>query len=996
MLIPKDYPKLRKARAAVTRCSLFARDLVRLAGMPAANTADLESLTSQLPQVLRQPAGAWLTSLLEQDANALRDAAAAGIETAALVNMAAVSEFAGRILLRHWPWFIECASDGGLARVPQPDWQSLSQDADEPEFLRQLRVVRNRCLLQILWRKLNSNAELAETLASLSGLADNLIAACDSFVRRQLVARCGDLLDSAGQPMPLIILAMGKLGGRELNFSSDVDLIFLFPEDGESEGPKRLSAQEFFTRLTRRVVNLLEESTADGFVYRVDTRLRPFGDSGPPVVSFAGLESYLLNHGRNWERYAFIKSRVIVPAVRDDHVATLRNELIEPFVYRRYLDYGIFESLRDMKAMITKEVQRREMARNIKLGPGGIREIEFIVQSLQLVRGGSIRGLRSRELGVALNELQKTRGLGRVAGNRLRDAYAFLRRLENFLQGIRDQQVHDLPADAIDQARLALAMGFDDWQGLATETERQRQVVSEQFAAVAFRGESDERTPELRAEFASLCANDASPEEWSAVFAQHDYTDADQLAEAMTAFMQARATKQLDTTASRRLQQLLPDMLSLLRERPQAARSLQRLLNILTQVLRRSAYVALLNENAGALQRLVAVCENSAYLADEIARFPLLLDELLDPGQHSVVQSAESLRDDLSERLAVLGETDSERRVELLSQFQRASLFRIAASDFGGELPIMKVSDRLTDLAEIVLSEALEIAWRDLAERFGEPRFNEDGENRAAGMGVIAYGKLGGIELSYGSDLDLVFLHNSRGDAQLTNGAKAVDNSMFFARLARRLTHFLTTQTGSGALYDVDTRLRPSGRSGLLVTSVEAFERYQRENAWTWEHQALLRARPVAGHAGVARDFERIRTDTLVARVNRETLRHDVVEMRAKMRGQLDKSSKQQFDLKQGTGGIGDIEFLVQFLVLQNAGSHPAVIHYPDNIRQLGTLGRSGCLPRDEVMRLQDIYRSYRLRLHQLLLDEQPPLLPATDFVAEREWIAALWQRILG
>jgi [glutamine synthetase] adenylyltransferase / [glutamine synthetase]-adenylyl-L-tyrosine phosphorylase len=955
-------------------------------------------LPGALPAPLRPAVSLWLERLAERHPDAAAGLEAAGLDPDQLLQFVAISEFAGQQLLRHWPWFTGIAASGDLHAAPQPDWQLLSQEANEADFKQQLRILRNRSLTHILWRKLHGNAELDETLGSLSALADTLIAASEGYARRQLRSRFGDVLDSDGQHVPLVVLAMGKLGGRELNFSSDVDIIFLYPREGSSDGERSLTAQEYFTRLARRVVALLEESTADGFVYRVDTRLRPFGDSGPPVVSFAALESYLLNHGRSWERYAYVKSRVIVPAVTDATVDALRQELIEPFVYRRYLDFGIFESLRDMKSMISAEVQRREMARNIKLGPGGIREIEFIVQSLQLVRGGRVRGLRRRELRAALLALAESRGLPRAEASGLLESYAFLRRLENFIQAQRDQQTHDLPEAAEDQARVALAMGCADWPALEADIERHRAFVSERFAEVAFRGERsdhDGRGSELLAALTALCDTQADAATWQALLTRHEFRQAGEVATAISEFLQARSTQQADATARRRLTQLLPVMLLQLRTREQPAQTLRRLQNILAKVLRRSAYVALLLENRLALQRLIELCEKSAYLAEEIGRFPMLLDEMLDSRQYVAESSAETLRENLTERLASLGEVDSERRVELLGQFQRAAQFRIAAADFGGELPIMKVSDRLTDLAEIVLGEALTIAWRDLAERFGEPRFVENGENRAAGLGVIAYGKLGGIELSYGSDLDLVFLHNSRGSDQETNGAKALDNGMFFVRLARRLVHFLTIQTGTGALYDVDTRLRPSGKAGLLVTSVEAFERYQRENAWTWEHQALLRARPVAGHAGVARDFERIRADTLIGRVNRDSLRTDVAAMREKMRVQLDKSDAGQFDLKQGAGGIGDIEFLVQYLVLQNADKHPAVIHYPDNIRQLGTLGASGCLPRADVERLQDIYRRYRLRLHRLLLDEQKPYVPAAEFAAERAAVRALWQQYL-
>ena len=962
-------------------------------GIPAQAAPALE----RLPSALREPVTLWLARLDERAPGALPVAAGADPESfhEAMLRLVAASEYAAGWMLRDWQWFAAAAADGTFDRPPDLDGSAPDPGLDEAEFKAALRRLRHRSLVHVLWREIAGLAEVRETLESLSALADELIAASVRHAERQLREAHGAIPGPGGAPQPLVVVGMGKLGGRELNFSSDVDLVFLYPGGGDSDGRRPLPAQEYFARQAHRVVALLEDRTAEGFAYRVDTRLRPFGDSGPPVASFAALESYLLNHGRGWERYAWLKARVVEPA-GGETASRLASELIDPFVYRRYLDYGVFESLREMKALIQAEVERREMAQNIKLGPGGIREIEFIVQSLQLVRGGSVRALRTNSLPAALSQLAATRGMTRVDVAELTGAYAHLRRLENFLQAIRDQQLHELPADATDRARLALAMGERDWSGLAARTDRHRERVSAQFAAIAFRDDGKETTGGLADAVTARCEQGGDAADWQALLAHHGFAEPAALAAGIAGFLGRRAVLQADATARRRLHRLLPAVFDALSGRDDPVPILTRLLGILGQVLRRSAYLALLNENPAVLGRLIEVCERSAYLADEISRYPLLLDEMLDPRLYSAELSAALMRDDLAARLASLGDDDSERRVEVLGQFQRAALFRIAAADFAGELPVMKVSDRLTELAEVVLQEALEIAWRDLVERHGEPRFAVDGELRSAGLGVIAYGKLGGIELSYGSDLDLVFLHNSRGEDQETDGTKSLDNGMFFVRLARRLTHFLTTQTASGALYEVDTRLRPSGRAGLLVTSVDAFERYQRENAWTWEHQALLRARPVAGNAEVSREFERVRADTLIRGVNRDKLREEVKAMRAKMRASLDRSDEESFDLKQGEGGIGDIEFIVQYLVLDNAADHPAVIHYPDNIRQLGTLGAAGCLPLDDVSLLQDVYRRYRTALHRLLLDDRPPRLDAGEFAAERGRVAALWRRLLG
>ncbi len=952
---------------------------------------------AEMPAELQAVVSSWTDRLHEHSA----DLPSEEHDLQVLLHLVATSDFAARVLLREWAWFQAALTSGELSGLPQE--MPLRQFIDDLNFAgadavaikSRLRRFRNRRLLHILWRTIEGSGNLQESLASLSSLADCLIEGAVACSDHLLSPRFGQARNADGQEIPLVVLAMGKLGGRELNFSSDIDLIFLYREEGETDGPRTLSAHEYFTRRTRQIVALLDEVTADGFVYRVDTRLRPFGESGPPVTSFASLESYLLQHGRGWERYAYIKARVVSPSSDQATVRELMGDIIEPFVYRRYLDYGVFESLRDMKALISDEVQKRELSSNIKLGPGGIREIEFIAQSLQLVRGGSDQALRNPELQKVLPSLANGKGLSSSTVRGLLDAYTFLRKLENALQAIHDRQTHDVPQDAVDQLRLVLALNYSSWQALLDDLDTQRKEVSKHFDDLLFSADDKPAQPDLARALTTLWETGASAEQWRDVLQENEYREADLLAVTIARFATASVHRQIDATAQRRLGRFMPLLLLQLQHRKIPNLILERILKLLSQILRRSAYVSLLIENPAVLGRLVSLCEKSAYLAQEIARFPLLLDELLDPRLHSATITAANMREDLEQRANSIAATDSERQMEVLGQFQRANLFRIAVADHSGNLPIMKVSDCLTELAEIVLKRALDIAWADLVKKHGIPTFSTAHGERRAGFGVIAYGKLGSMELSYRSDLDLVFLHDSSGPKQNTDGDNPLDNSMFFGRLVRRLTHFLTVQTASGALYEVDTRLRPSGRSGLMVSTVEGFERYQEENAWTWEHQALLRSRPVAGSAIIAREFERIRSETLRHRVHREKLLEDVKSMRAKMRKQLDKSTADQFDLKQGAGGIGDIEFLVQYLVLKHASEHPAVIHYPDNIRQLGTLAAAGCLSESVVLRLQDIYKTYRLRLHRLALDEQPPLVANDAFPEEREFVGQVWEREL-
>jgi glutamate-ammonia-ligase adenylyltransferase len=917
---------------------------------------------------------------------------------APIARLLACSEFAGKILLREFPWLIENvasfsapANDGEMDQFV--DTVAVS-DAEISAVKSELRRFRNRFLLRVLWREVHQTADLNETLQQLSLLADRLLDAATRYGIKQLEPRYGQVRNVAGKVVPLVILGMGKLGGRELNFSSDIDVIFCYPEGGETDGRRSISAQEYFARLSRLVIALIDELTADGFVFRIDTRLRPFGDSGPPVVSFAALESYLLQHGRDWERYAYVKARIVGAQPPVEVADALNADLIRPFVYRRYLDYGVFESVREMQEMIAAEVRRRELADNVKLGPGGIREAEFIVQALQLVRGGSEPALQCRELQTVLPLLVSDRGISKSDAEDIGEAYRYLRRLENFIQAIRDQQTHDLPSNDVDRERLCLAMRYASWDQLLEDLDRHRDAISALFAAIAFRGRGDD-SPGQQA-FNELWESGANEKQWADELRELTGDRAETLAEKIVAFASSSITQQVDTVSAGRLRTFVPKLIERVAASDNPVSALSRTLSVTERILRRSAYLALLNENQGALSRLVDLCGQSQYIADRIARYPALLDELLDPANYSEGVTKDELTAELQRRLDSDETLDSEAQVQVIAQYQRAAMFRIAVADFNDRLPIMKVSDALTWLAEVVLEEALRVAWSDLTARHGSPHYVVDGVSHEAGFGIVAYGKLGGLELSYGSDLDIVFLHDATGEKQFTDGDSPLDNTMFFSRLVRRLVHFLTTQTGSGELYEIDTRLRPDGRSGLLVSNTEAFERYQEENAWTWEHQALLRARAVAGSDKIAREFERVRHKTLTNTVDRNKLRDDVIGMRRRMRKELDRSDKTLFDLKHGNGGIGDIEFLVQYLVLREASSDPDVIFYSDNIRQLDALIAGSILEKTAGERLQDIYRGYRLQLHRLVLDGQKALCDNDSFQSERDFVASIWRDWLG
>lgn len=903
----------------------------------------------------------------------------------ALPRVAACSDFFVAVLERH--------ADDLTARLVDPEPLEpdrlaerfdLSGCASEAEAMTVLRKVRQVEMARIAWRDLTGSADVEQSLADLSLLADCAIRASVAFATSVLEPRYGSAVLPDGACAPLLVLAMGKLGGCELNFSSDIDLVLLYP-DGARMQSAEVDVEEYFRRLAQLAMRLLDERTQDGFAFRVDTRLRPFGSSGPLVVSISALEAYLVRHGRDWERYAYIKARLVTG---QEFEAELFGEVLRPFVYRRYLDYGVFDALRQMKALISKEVARRDMADNVKLGPGGIREIEFIVQAEQIVRGGRDRRLQERSLLGVLPLLADTGQLDAAAASELRDAYRFLRRLENTLQAIGDQQTHKLPVSELDQARAAYALGAEDWDALVAQLAERRRAVEARFVETAS-GEQGSGT----AGEATLSWDTAwETGEFDEVLKEYDLEDraavADMLADLSTGASYAR----MDEPSRQRLAAVVSRIPAMLAVAPAPVETLKRVLPVLQAVARRSAYLALLNERPAALERLLAVARQSEFLVRQVVEHPMLLDELLDARIFEVPPSRAELAQMLEQAMRGASRDDIEARLDHLRHFQRAAVFRIAVADRIGNLPLMKVSDRLTDTAELVLGFALETARRELVQRHGQPMCGSADDRREAGFIVVAYGKLGGLELGYGSDLDVVFLHDSSGAEQETDGSNSVDNARFFVRLGQRLIHYLTIQTGSGKLYEIDTRLRPSGASGLLVSSMDAFHRYQREKAWVWEHQALLRSRSVAGPQRVRDAFEAERREILMHHVDRTKLKSEVERMRTRMRAELSGSGAGEFDLKQDPGGLADIEFLVDYWVLANAEFYPELVEFPDNIRQLEALERAGLVSADRCRRLIDIYIRIRERLHELALGDRGRVVSEEELAAEREWVTSLWE----
>jgi [glutamine synthetase] adenylyltransferase / [glutamine synthetase]-adenylyl-L-tyrosine phosphorylase len=937
---------------------------------------DLDSV----PQILRSQVEMWWERACAQQDFAAAYAGLSDALRAELPRVVAASEFVGATLIQDpqaLAWFDRCEQGGKQAwQVANLDYElRAANPSDSAAAPRLLREWRGREMLRIVWRDLAGRATLSDTLLDVSSLADACIrAACKAASGR----------DARAENEALIVIGMGKLGGRELNFSSDIDLVLLCPQSG---------SEEYFNRLGRDLIRLLDARTADGFVFRVDMRLRPFGDSGSLVVSLASLEDYLLEHGRDWERYAWIKARAIVGA---EAYASAYEECVRPFVYRRYLDFGVFESLRAMKALIVREVARRDLNQHVKLGPGGIREIEFIVQSMQLVRGGSDRRLQNASLLEVLPLLADSKLISAPVIAELQDAYLVLRKAENALQMMRDQQSHLLPEDEADRARLALAMNLADWPQAQQRIETARQNVARHFEDLLFGPPQSARRQEetgvawLDSDNVNIDAELANrglpPEQIAAV------------ASALKDFRDAASYRRLDEAGHRRLYVIIDRLLTVVGQKPDAATIVQRVLRVLDAIGARSSYLALLKEQPPALERLIEICAISGFLARQIADFPLLLDELIDAKAFDELPSRQGFVAQLKARTDRMPANDPERQVETLRQFQKVAVFTVALADLTSRLPLMRVSDRLTDIAELIIQCCMDLAWQQMTLAYGVPYCgDEEAELRPVAIAVAGYGKLGGLELGYASDLDLVFLHDSSGKIQATRGERGIDNSVFFLRLGQRIVHLLTMHSAAGRLYEVDMRLRPNGKGGFLMTGIDSFERYQREDAWIWEHQALLRARAVAGDAHLRAAFEAVRRGVLCDAVKRDRLRADVAEMRLRMRRELSKAGPGQFDMKQGAGGIADIEFLVQYWVLSEAQTHPQLLTYTDNVRQLEGLAAVGVLTRDTAQWLTDAYISYRTVLHHLSLEGQGErVVEAAPYAATRDRVREIWRATFG
>ena len=846
--------------------------------------------------------------------------------------------------------------------------------ADDEALKPALRRFKQRAYARLAARDLGGRAGLGEVTQSMTLIAEIAVAAALKTLNQTLQARYGRPLNDRGEAQELIVIGMGKLGGRDINVSSDIDLIFVYPDDGETQGTgdgaHQISNFDYFTRLGRGLINAIADITEHGQVFRVDMRLRPNGDSGPLVCSFEMLENYLIAQGREWERYAWIKARPLgeprAGAARWQELEAIRL----PFVFRKYLDFGAINAMRGLHAQIRREVARRDMAGNIKLGPGGIREIEFIAQVFQLIRGGRETQLQTRSTLEAL-ELLAQRGILAVETVReLTGAYSFLRRLEHRLQYLDDAQTHSLPDSVADQALIARAMNFASYEALAAELDDHRANVARHFEAVfADRHRADEACQQV------WQADGRESQEAS--LAGLGYGDAAAAARRLSELQQGARYQQMQASVRERFDALVPRVIEACAAMPNPDATLSRSLDILEAIDRRATYFELLLEYPRALARVAELASASAWAARYIQQHPLLLDELLDARLLEATPDWPAFQSQLAAALAAV-EPDSEEQMEIMRNAHHAQVVRLLAQDVSGLLRLETLSDHLSALADIMLELTLACVWRKLPKRHREaPRF-----------AIISYGKLGGKELGYASDLDLIFLFDDSDDT-----------AQLYARLAMRISTWISSRTPAGILFETDLRLRPNGDSGLIVISVEAFRKYQFESAWVWEHQALTRARYSAGDAGIGASFEQLRSEILRQPRDGAKLRSEVLAMRRRMSDAHATKSDEAavlFDLKQDRGGLIDVEFIVQYLILAHAHAHPQLTGNLGNIALLGMAADLGLIPTALAEQVRDAYRDYRRMQHGLRLNSLSSRVPLDTVAARAQSVRALWQQVFA
>lgn len=909
----------------------------------------------------------------------------------------AASEFVSKTCIANPAVLRELVTSGALQRPHPPGAladalaEALTDSADEPSLQAALRKFRRCEALRLAWRDLAGWADLHEVMATMSDLADACIQnALERLYAWSCAARGTPLGAASGEPVQLSVLALGKLGGRELNFSSDVDLMFTYAEEGETDGPRPISNHEFFTRLGRSLIKTLDAMTEDGFVFRVDLRLRPNGDSGPLVLSFDATEHYYQTHGRDWERYALIKARPVAGGCAAGH--RLLGNLM-PFVYRKYLDYGAFESIRSMKNLIERELSRKGMANHIKLGKGGIREIEFIAQSFQLIRGGRDRRLQDNRLLPTLAQLGDSGVIPAPVCVALKEAYVRLRGIEHRLQMLEDQQTHRLPTRELPRARIAWATRSASWEVCEAAIQATMQSVHDHFQdifATTTDPAQDQRTVQLQDLWLGRLEGPGAVKALGAL----GYDDPSQAAALIESLRRGKAYHAHSKYGRERVDRLMPLVIGACASAEHPVEALSRLIRLIESIGRRSAYLALLVENPLALTQLVKLCTASSWVSSWISRYPILLDELLDPISAEKAGNRADLESELAQLLTDIDAGDLEGQMHALREVRHAQVLKVATADVSGLIDAAEVGARLSQIADVIVAHGVRCAELGLQRKLGTPTPEAGAE---AQFGVVGYGKLGSLELGYNSDLDIVFLYAGAASQGMTaGGSRSIPNAQYYGRLGQRIVHILTTRTSAGSAYDLDMRLRPSGRAGALVTSLEAYRDYQLHKAWTWEHQALVRARMVTGPEPLQQAFEALRRGVLCLPREAAELQQEIVAMRHKMVEANDQSTDTQFDLKLGRGGIVDIEFIVQYYVLRWAHEYPELTIPRNNLELLARLESLGLIPASEQGDLASAYSQYLSIDHRRKLAEQPSVVADPGLKPVRNMVEGYWQRIFS
>lgn len=908
---------------------------------------------------------------------------------ASILKVWASSEFVANSCLAKPELLVDLVACGDLfAKYDNDAYRNRlapSTIEDEGALMTALRNFRRREMVRIAWRDLAGWAELSETLLDLSHLADACIQYALDFLYREACAKRGTPMLSDGTPQQIVVLGMGKLGAYELNYSSDIDLIFAYAENGTLPDKKETSYAEFFTKLCQSLVKVLDTITVDGFVFRTDIRLRPFGDSGPMLMTFDGMENYYQTQAREWERYAMIKVRQVAG---DFNTGAQLMAMFRPFVYRRYLDYGAFEELRSLKAQITQELRRKDRLENIKLGPGGIREIEFIGQAFQLIRGGNEKSLQIRGILDVLQRLGELELLPQADVDQLTQSYCFLRRVENHIQQYQDRQTHDLPTSEVAQLALAYSLNYADWVSFKGDLDKVRAQVHAVFDQVFSLSKQDAGDSHSQ----NIWAGVGDEQDLLATLEGYGFHQPEPILAAIRAFKNSPAVKRLTAKGAGVLDRLMPQLIEALQRVDNPGETMLRTLQLFEAVAGRNVYLALLAENPDALLQLLRLSSASPWLCEYLSQYPVLFDELLDTRSLYEPLNKVDLDAQLKRLLAQVDIQDLEQLMVVLRQFKQLCVLRVAAADIMDVIPVMVVSDYLTYIAESIVEYVVERAWQILIEKHGLP---PDCKNSADGFAVLGFGKLGGIELGYGSDLDLVFLYDCQDGNALTDGEKPISCTQFYGRLGQRVRHILDTKMLSGILYEVDMRLRPNGDSGLLVAHVHGYEDYLQNQAWTWEHQALVRGRFIAGDVRLKAGYEAIRKRILSKQREFDVLKTEVREMREKMRAALTSKDAGKFDLKQGKGGIADIEFIVQFGILARAANNPALTTYTDNVRLLEGLQADGFIAEAVALKLKAAYCAYRDVGHKQVLQGDSALVDEAEMADLRTQIEGIWHDVM-